>query len=188
MPDHSVPVSTRRYEAYSHQALKDEVDAGNDPGEAGAIGGQWDELAGRFHESAQALTALLEHSREHWSGEGGEALRGVLTQAARWSGEVAGVSTSVGGSVAAQAEIAARAKAEMPEPVEYDPAGMIRSAAASGNLLALAGLPAAMEETKAAAEAARQKAIDVLNARDAALRDAIPEQSFAPPPPLTTRA
>lgn len=187
MPEHSPPVSTRRYEAYSHQAMKDEVEAGNDPGEAGLIGGQWDELAGRFHESAQALTALLESSRENWSGEGGEALRGVLTQAARWSGEVAGVSTSVGGSVSAQAEIAARARAEMPEPVEYDPASMIRNAAASGNLLVLAGLPAAMEETKAAAEAARQKAIDVLNARDAALRDAIPvQQTFSPPPPLTS--
>jgi hypothetical protein len=86
--------------------------------------------------------------------------------------------------VSAQAEVAARARADMPPPVHYDPGEMIRGAAASGNVLELAGLSVAMETRRREAEAARIKAIDVMNTRDAALRDLVPPDSFTPPPAL----
>ncbi|RZQ59873.1 WXG100 family type VII secretion target [Amycolatopsis suaedae] len=188
MPDQELPAAARRYEAYSHEAMREEVDTDNDPAAAGEVGGQWAELAGRLRESTDALGALLERSGEAWTGPAAEAMRGVLGQAAGWSADAAELSDALGRSVSAQADIAARARAEMPPPVRYDPAGMIREAAASGNLLNLAGLSAAMHARKAEAEAARQKAVDVMNARDDGLRAAVPEGEFTPPPPLTSVA
>jgi hypothetical protein len=70
----------------------------------------------------------------------------------------------------------------MPPPVPYDAASMIREAA--GDVLRLVGLSEAMAVKRAEAEAARLKAIDVMNARDGALRAAVPARSFDAPPDL----
>ncbi|MFF5992127.1 PE-PGRS family protein [Prauserella flavalba] len=185
MSDRAIPSTGRRYEWYSHEALKAEVESGNEPAEAGEIGREWAELAGALREAGDALTGMSAGSEEAWSGPGGDALRAVLRKAAGWSQEAAAVSVSLGEAVGSQAETAARARAEMPEPVPYDPAGMIRDAVAAGDLAALAGLSGALSARREEAEAARQKAIDVLYARDAALRAAVPSSSFTAPPSLT---
>ncbi|WP_369822192.1 hypothetical protein [Saccharomonospora sp. CUA-673] len=65
---------------------------------------------------------------------------------------------------------------------------MIRDVASSGNLVALAGLAGALAERRHEAERARQTAIDVMYARDRALRDAVPGDGFAAPPSLSSRA
>jgi hypothetical protein len=67
----------------------------------------------------------------------------------------------------------------MPPPVPYDPVAMIREA--SGNVLSLIGLSDAMAARRAESEAARLKAIDVMNTRDSALRAAVPAQSAEAP-------
>ncbi|NBH04239.1 PE-PGRS family protein, partial [Amycolatopsis sp. SID8362] len=77
-----------------------------------------------------------------------------------------------------------RARADMPPPVAYDPASMIRDAASSGNLLAMAGLADELAARRAESEAARQKAIDVLRTRDAALRGHVPAETFPAAPSL----
>jgi hypothetical protein len=61
---------------------------------------------------------------------------------------------------------------------------MIRDAASSGNVLVLAGLAGEMAARRAEAEAARQKAIDVLRTRDTALRGHVPAEAFPAPPAL----
>jgi len=111
-------------------------------------------------------------------------MRGVLAKAGGWLDKVSAVSAGVGDSVSRQAEVAARAKAEMPPPVPYDPAEMIRSAAGSGDIRWLVGLSDAMAERRAEAEAARIKAIDVMNARDLALHGLAAGESFVAPPAL----
>ncbi|PFG50540.1 PPE family protein [Amycolatopsis sulphurea] len=179
-----VPEPVARYEAMSHAALAAQVHEGNDPAAAGSAGARWSELSGKLRDSIGSLTALAADSQENWQGETGDAMRAVLAKAAGWLGETATVSTVVGDAVAGQAEVAARARAEMPEPVEFDPAAMIRSAAASGDVLELAGLSFVMDIRREAAEAARQKAIDVLRTRDTALRGLVPQAAFPAAPAL----
>ena len=179
------PVAGTRYESYSHEAMAAEVAAGNDPAAAGQIGGQWAELGGKLQESTQRLAALAAQSEEAWQGEAGDAMRGALARAAGWLDQAAVVSSGVGDSVTQQADAAARAKAEMPPPVDYDPAVMIRDAAGSGNLLLMAGLSDAMSARRAEAEAARLKAVDVMNTRDAALHALAGKESFGAPPALS---
>ncbi|MEQ0561127.1 PPE domain-containing protein [Amycolatopsis sp. NEAU-NG30] len=178
------PVPTARYESYSHEAMAAEVERDNDPAAAGEAGARWDGLAKRLAESTEGLAALVSTAEEHWRGGGGDAARAALIRAAKWLSHSAAVSASVGRSVGAQAEAAARARADMPPPVEYDPAAMIRDAASSGNVFVLAGLAEEMAARRAEAEAARQKAIDVLRTRDAALRGHVPSEAFAAPPTL----
>jgi hypothetical protein len=184
VPDTEPPVPAARYESYSHEAMAAEVERDNDPVAAGEAGARWDGLAKRLHESTADLAALIAGTHENWRGEAGDAARASLGRAARWLSHSAAVSASVGRSVGAQADAAARARADMPPPVTYDPAAMIRDAAGTGNLLALAGLAEEMAARRAEAEAARQKAIDVLRTRDAALRGHVPPEAFPPPPTL----
>jgi hypothetical protein len=161
-----------------------EVERDNDPAAAGEAGARWDGLAKRLQESTADVAALIASSDEHWRGQAGDAARASLGRAAQWLAHSAAVSASVGQAVGAQAEVAARARADMPPPVTYDPASMIRDAASSGSVFVLAGLAGAMAARRAEAEAARQKAIDVLRTRDTALRGHVPTETFPAPPAL----
>jgi len=178
------PVPTVRYEAYSHEAMAAEVERDNDPVAAGEAGARWEELAKRLHESTADLAALTVSTEENWRGGAGDAARAALGRAAQWLSHSAAVSASVGSAVGAQADAAARARADMPPPVAYDPAAMIRDAAGTGSLFVLAGLADEMAARRAEAEAARQKAIDVMRTRDAALRGHVPAETFPAPPAL----
>ncbi|WP_020660651.1 PPE domain-containing protein [Amycolatopsis benzoatilytica] len=181
-----VPVPSARYEAFSHAALAAQAVDGNDPAAAGESGARWAGLAHRLQDSISGLAALSSGSEETWQGDSGDAMRAVLGKAANWLAETATVSVQVADAVQGQAEVAARARADMPPPVDYDPAAMIRSAAASGNVLELAGLSFAMDARRAEADAARQKAIDVLRTRDAALHSLVPRTGFPAVPALGT--
>jgi hypothetical protein len=176
-----VPEPARRYESYTHEAMAAEVADGNDPAAAGEIGARWAGLGARLSESMAVLSAISERSKESWQGPAAEAMRGVLSRAADWSSRATAVSFRISGAVSAQAEIAAWARAEMPPPVEADPIRIIRDAVSSGNILELAGLSETLSSRREQAEAARAKAIDVMNARDAALRDTVPSGSFPAP-------
>jgi hypothetical protein len=185
MTERTPPADDRRYEAYSHEAMQAEVEAGNDPGAAGEIGAQWTHLAARLRDSVQALAGMSTASQELWQGPAGEALRRSLGRAAEWTDRTAQVSALVGESVGQQAAVAARARVQMPEPVPYDAAGLIREAAGSGDIRSLVGLSDLLSARRAEAEAARQRAVDVMRERDEALRAAVPRQGFDTPPPLT---
>ena len=178
------PVPAARYESYSHEAMAAEVERDNDPVAAGEAGARWDGLAKRLHESTADIAALIASSQENWRGQAGDAARASLGRAAQWLSHSAAVSASVGTSIGAQADAAARARADMPPPVTYDPASMIRDAASSGNVLVLAGLADEMAARRAEAEAARQKAVDVMRTRDTALRGHVPAETFPAPPAL----
>lgn len=175
------PAPAARYESYSHEAMAAEVAGGNDPVAAGEVGARWEELSRRLQDSTEELARLIAGTHESWQGEAGDAARAVLGKASHWLAHSAGVSSTLGESVSGQAEAAARARADMPPPVAYDPAAMIRDAAGSGNILMLAALADEMEAHRAEAEAARQKAIDVMNTRDAALYGLAPRTGFSAP-------
>ncbi|WP_197319276.1 PE-PGRS family protein [Saccharomonospora sp. NB11] len=179
------PVADRRYEAYSHEQLHAEVSNGNDPVAAGEISREWSELAQALREAGELLTNLSGRSESAWQGAAAEALRTVVHDAASWSERAAAVSETVGEAVAVQAEVASRAKAEMPEPVSYDAAVLIRDAVASGDVWQLVGLSESMAARREEAEQARQRAIDVMYTRDTSLGEAVPDATFPDPPPLT---
>ncbi|HVW40746.1 MAG TPA: PE-PGRS family protein [Amycolatopsis sp.] len=179
------PEPVRRYESRTHEEMAAEVAAGNDPAGAGRIGEQWAALGERLRESVRVLTAISDRSHEAWEGQGGDAVRDTLGKAASWSEQATEVSYAVSDAVAQQAGIAARARAEMPPPVPFDPARIITDAMHSGKLFPLVGLSDALAARRDESEAARRKAIDVMNARDAALRAAVPAQSFDVPPDLS---
>ncbi|GAA4666429.1 MULTISPECIES: PPE domain-containing protein [Amycolatopsis] len=179
----TIPEPVRRYESRSHEELAREVAEGNDPAAAGQLGARWAELGTRLRESAQALESLADRSGEAWQGPAAEAVRATLAKAAAWSDQATEVSRAVAGAVSGQAEIAARARAEMPPPVSYDPVAMIRESA--GDVVALVGLSDRMARRREESEAARRKAIDVMAARDAALRASVPDRVFEAPPELT---
>lgn len=179
-----IPEPVRRYESYSHEAMAAEVEAGNDPPAAGEIGEGWAGLARRLRESAEALGAISRASGQAWEGAAGQAMREALATAADWSGRTTEMAGALSDAVGDQAGIAARARAEMPPPVDFDPVRTIRQAASSGNLLDLIGLSDELSARRAEAQAARTKAIDVMNTRDTALRAAVPVASFDVPPEL----
>lgn len=174
-----------RYEWYSHEQLKATVDSGNDPEAAGGIGGDWRSLGRTLQQAGEQLAASSAASEEAWQGEAGRALRAALDQATAWAGQAAATADALGGAVSAQANAAAHARSAMPEPVSYDPGGMIRDAMGAGDLAGLAGLTDAMARRRAEAEEARRRAIDVLHARDLALRDAADVPSFPAAPSLS---
>jgi len=178
------PVPVARYESYSHEAMAAEVEQGNDPVAAGETGARWTELARRMEDATADLAGLIAGTHETWQGKGGDAARASMNRAAQWLSHSAVVSASVGQSVTGQAGAAARARADMPPPVDYDPAAMIRGAAASGRLFDLAALSDEMAARADEAEAARMKAIDVMRTRDEALRGLVPKESFPAPPSL----
>ncbi|WP_369822193.1 PPE domain-containing protein [Saccharomonospora sp. CUA-673] len=123
MSGDTAPEPVVRYESYSHEQLKAEVEAGNDPEAAGEIARGWVELAGRLQSAVDTLSGAAGGSEEAWQGDGGDALRAALARAGAWARHGAEAATSVGGAVSAQAGAAARARAAMPEPVEYDRPG-----------------------------------------------------------------
>ncbi|EIE99696.1 hypothetical protein [Saccharomonospora glauca] len=179
------PVADRRYESYSHEQMYREVGEGNDPAAAGEISREWTELAKDLREAGEVLVDLSGRGESVWRGDAAEALRSVVREAGAWSRRAAELSEVLGRAVAGQAEAAARARAQMPEPVPYDPGTMIREAVTSGDVWQLVGLSEAMAARRAEAEEARQRAIDVMYARDTALGEAVPDTRFPEPPSLT---
>jgi PPE family len=186
MDDRQVPTPAARYESYTHEAMAAEVAAGNDPAAAGGIGGQWGALAEQLQQAKQGLTGVSSASQEQWTGEAGDAVRDALTKATTWLDHAAGVSSSVGSSVSEQAAVAARARADMPPPVPYDPGAMIRTAVLSGDLGRLVGLSGAMSARRAESEAARIKAIDVMAVRDVSVAALALKEPFVAPPALVS--
>ncbi|WP_236791666.1 PPE domain-containing protein [Amycolatopsis sp. GM8] len=178
-----VPEPVRGYESRTHEEMAAEVAAGNDPAAAGQVGQQWAGLGARLRESMELLSSMADRSQEGWQGPGGDAVRAALGRVSAWSEQAAGASFALADAVTDQAGIAARARAEMPPPVPYDPVAMIRETA--GNVLGLIGLSDAMAARREQSEAARLKAIDVMNARDSALRAAVPARSFEALPELS---
>ncbi|GAA1224634.1 PPE domain-containing protein [Prauserella halophila] len=183
--DPLVPEPDVRYEWYSHEQLKAMVDSGNDPESAGEVGAGWYGLGRALHEAVGQLAGTTAASEDVWQGEAGRALRAALDRARSWAGQAAATADAVGGAVVSQSGVAAQARSAMPDPVSYDPGAMIRDAIATGDLAALAGMTDTMAQRRAEAEEARRRAVDVLHARDRALRDAARVPSFTTPPSLS---
>jgi hypothetical protein len=171
--------------AQSHEALKAMTDAA-DPAGAQAVADGWAELASGFDEAARLFERTVLNSATGWTGTAADAMRTQLARIAMWSEQTGNQYRAAGSAITDQSGAADTAKRNMPPPVPYDPAQMIRDAQESGNLFELAALPFKMYAQKQRHDAAHDQAAEVVANRDStfsAAAAAVP--AFIPPPSLT---
>ena len=182
--DHpAVPHPNANYAGMTHAQLKALVDNNNDPGSAYRQGDQWHDLAGKLGEAAITLDAAINGSQAHWEGAAADLARAHLAKVRDWSNDTSQYYTATGNALHQQVDAAAKAKSDMPNPVDFDPMKMLEQAAT--NPVALVMLPVTMAATANASNSAKDKAIQVIQARDNAMQAAsasIP--AFSPPPDL----
>jgi len=171
--------------ASSHETLKAMTDAAQ-PAGAQAVADEWARMAAGFDEAATLFERATQRSEGGWRGEAAEAMRAQLGQVAAWSRQTGAHYQAAAEAIGSQAEAANTAKTTMPPPVPYDPAAMIRQAAASGNISELAALPALMYDQKQKRDAAHEEAVRVVAERDRTFgQSAAAIPVFEPPPRLS---
>ncbi|HET9139893.1 PPE domain-containing protein [Actinophytocola sp.] len=171
--------------ACSHEALKEMTDAAQ-PAGAQAVADEWARMAAGFDEAATLFERATQHSEGGWTGSAAEAMRGQLAQVAAWSRQAGAHYQAAAEAITSQAEAANVAKTTMPPPVPYDPARMIREAAASGNVSELAALPHLLHAQKQRSDAAHEEAVRVVTERDGTFGQSVAAiPAFEPPPRLS---
>src|SRR6266540_3276600 len=125
-----VPSPSMNAQAQSHEALKAMTDAA-DPAGSTAIAESWGDLASGFDQATELFQRAMLSSEPGWTGEAADAMRAQLARIARWTKETGAAYRAAADAIGAQSEAAGSAKTAMPPPVPYDPAQMIREAAAS---------------------------------------------------------
>jgi hypothetical protein len=168
----------------THEQMQQLVTQNNNPGVAYAAGDDWKNLGGQLREAAITLDAAINGSQSHWEGAAADLARAHLAKVRDWSADTAEYFHATGTAMHDQVDAAAKAKADMPQPVDFDPAKMIEQAA--GNPIAMLTLPVTMYATYEASTSAKDKAVQVMQTRDASLAQAaaaIP--AFTPPPDIS---
>jgi hypothetical protein len=174
--------------AQSHEVLKGMTDAAN-PGGAQAVADSWAELAAGFDESANLFRQAMAESAGGWTGDAADGMRNQLATIAEWSKQTAASYRAASKAIGDQSTAADSAKANMPEPIPYDPGQMIRDAVASGSISQLAALPHQMYAQKQKHDAAHAQAAEVVANRDSSFASsAATVPVFVPPPSLTSDA
>ncbi|XVS66323.1 hypothetical protein ACQPYE_09775 [Actinosynnema sp. CA-299493] len=185
-----VPEPTADYAGHRHSHMKQQVETNFNPGLAGEIADEWKSIGATFTQLAVDFQVIITGSESGWTGSAGEGARAALAKVCRFSDLTGDHFTSTGSALHSQVSAASEAKARMPEPVEYDPAKMFADATGRGNVLEkvvnLAALPVTMPMQKAASEAAKAEAVQVMRSRDDAMRSATTTMpAFAEIPTVT---
>ncbi|RDI31759.1 PPE domain-containing protein [Lentzea flaviverrucosa] len=113
----------QNWAAQSHQQLYDSVHHNNDPGQSGEIGAQWAKYASELVECARQITVHVTASESQWTGDAADGARTAMRKLADWVDETARTAVEVGDKVTEQGRVMATARAQMPEPFEFDWAG-----------------------------------------------------------------
>ncbi|MCT2582622.1 hypothetical protein [Actinophytocola gossypii] len=165
-----VPTAAVHPAAFDHEQLKQWTDQA-EPGAAQGVADHWASTGAALVEAGDALGRACATSESGWTGEAAEAMRARLNEIAAWSRTTGARITEASQAVARQGEAAETARRAMPEPVPYDPAGMIREAS-GGGLLGLAALPQRLFAQKQRHDAAHAEAVRVVTERDNAMHSA----------------
>jgi hypothetical protein len=180
----AVPQPNSNYPGMSHDQLKQLVTQNVDPGAAYKAGDQWKDLSVQLRDAAITLDAAINGSQSHWEGVAADLARAHLAKVRDWSADTAQYFNATGTAMHDQVDAAAKAKTDMPDPVEFNPAKMLEQAAS--NPIAMIALPVQMYTTYEASNDAKAKAVKVLQTRDASMQAAsaaIP--AFTPPPDIS---
>ncbi|MBP2322984.1 hypothetical protein JOF56_003369 [Kibdelosporangium banguiense] len=170
-----------------HQQLYESVHAGNDPAEAYALAREWTDLGNMMADNSRAMDEIIRGTESGWQGVAAQAARESTLKLATWGGDAAQTSQYMGTRIAEQGLTAERAKASMPEPVDFDWEQMLRQGFATGGL---AGLTQAVQDVQAVSEKARsahEQAVQVMVSMEGQSRSV--DQTtprFVVPPDATT--
>jgi hypothetical protein len=145
-----------------HRQLYESVHNNNDPAEAYALAREWTDLGNMMADNSRAMDEVIRGTESGWQGIAAQAARESTLKLATWGGDAAQTSQYMGTRIAEQGLTAERAKAAMPEPVEFDWEQMLRQGFATGGL---AGLTRAVQDVNAVSEQARsahEQAVQVM--------------------------
>ncbi|MDR6591688.1 hypothetical protein ACFFSW_34745 [Saccharothrix longispora] len=166
--------------------MKQQVETNFNPGLGGEIAEEWKAIGRTFTQLAVDFQVIVSGSEAGWTGSAGEGARTALAKVGKFSDMTGDHFTSTGDALHDQVSAASGAKARMPEPVEYDPKKMFTDAIGRGNVFDLAALAVTMPMRKAESEAAKAEAVQVMQARDDAMRSATGAMpAFAETPTVT---
>lgn len=180
----AVPHPNQNYPGMTHDQLKALVTQNVNPGQAYGNGDDWKNLGGQLRDAAVTLDAAINGSQSHWEGAAADLARAHLSKVRDWSADTAQYFNATGTAMHDQVDAAAKAKTDMPDPIEFNPAKMLEQAA--GNPFSMIALPVEMYTTYEASNDAKDKAVKVVQTRDASMQQAsssIP--AFTPPPDLS---
>ncbi|MFC0116211.1 hypothetical protein [Kibdelosporangium aridum] len=145
-----------------HRQLYESVHTNNNPAEAYALAKEWTDLGNMMAENSRAMDEAIRSTESGWTGVGAQMARESTLKLATWGGDAAQTSQYMGTRIADQGLATERAKASMPEPLEFDYRAMLEQGFRSGGL---AGFMAAAKDVQVASEqsrAAHEQAVRVM--------------------------
>ncbi|SHG48886.1 PPE domain-containing protein [Streptoalloteichus hindustanus] len=169
-----------RWRGYTHEELYAQIHAG--PGAAASASSvvRWSELTRALGEIDSDLTAALERCGGSWEGAAADAARAGLTPLGEWACDARGGAEVMRLSAELQADYVSKARADMPQPVAVT--AEEPSAVVSG-LVHLFGGQTDYERQEAAADAAEQRAFEVMVTYESSTRSNTSTLGeFSPPP------
>ncbi|MCE7009193.1 hypothetical protein LWC34_41225 [Kibdelosporangium philippinense] len=138
--------------AVPHRQLYDSVHINNKPAEAYALAKEWTDLGNMMAENSRAMDEAIRGTESGWTGVGAQMARESTLKLATWGGDAAQTSQYMGTRIADQGLATERAKAAMPEPLEFDYRAMLEQGFRSGGL---AGFMSAAKDVQVASEQSR---------------------------------
>ncbi|SDJ54959.1 PPE family protein [Lentzea albidocapillata subsp. violacea] len=159
----NVPVLTdpQNWASRSHQELYAAVHNNNDPGQAGQISSDWGKYGNELTEASRVINSVITSSESKWTGAAAEAARAAMKKLGTWVDETARTAVEVGHKVADQGRVMETARAQMPQPVQFDwnkAAAALSQPGTPAFVLASADIQAA----NAASRAAHDQAVGVM--------------------------
>ncbi|GAA3008452.1 hypothetical protein GCM10010483_61820 [Actinokineospora diospyrosa] len=162
-----------RWRGYDHPTLHTMINGGPGPAASTPQTEYWDALQAELAEIDADLNTKLGTLQASWEGGAADQAHAGLTPLQAWATDAQTGASGMRASTEYQADIVARARAEMPEPVEVTtpaPSGWSKLAAGAALLTGNPG-PAAVvvnqaqdhEAQEAAQDAASQKAVDAMD-------------------------
>ncbi|MFD4669211.1 PPE domain-containing protein [Lentzea sp. NPDC058450] len=118
----NVPVLTdpQNWASRSHQELYAAVHNNNDPGQAGQISSDWSKYGTELTEASRVINSVITSSESKWTGGSADAARAAMKKLGDWVDETARTAVEVGNKVADQGRVMENARAQMPQPVQFD--------------------------------------------------------------------
>ena len=143
---------TGNWGAVPHEQLYASVHTNNNPAEAYALAGEWTQLGNMMAENSRVMDATIRDTETGWTGPAADVARQATLKLATWGGDAAQTSQYMGTRIADQGLAAERAKAAMPEPVNFDYEQILLQGFATGGL---AGFATAVQDVQVKSQQAR---------------------------------
>ncbi|SDK56789.1 PPE family protein [Actinopolyspora mzabensis] len=179
-------MSDHRWQGYTHAELFELLHQGPGPSASGASAHRWRELETAFREIDDGMAATLKAVAADWEGEASDSVRRGLLPLREWADEVTLAATRMRQCSEHQAELVARARAEMPPPVRVTAE---EPNAFTSTLVHLFGGQTDYELREQQQHAAEQRAFDVMRRYQAASEaNTTSLASFETPPQVVVDA